>query len=278
MAKKFDPKAKAKRDKIIAGVAGVIFLGVLAFSVPKTLKMMNPGNVETTSATPTTTAATGAPSLAPPSLDGTAPAAPAGGSGLSDPDTAQMASFSQLVAFDRFSSKDPFKQQVSESGAAPESSGATTPASTKHTGSGVVPPVSTTPAPEGTPVSPPPPPLPLPTAASVSVNGAPAETVTVAQDFPLPPAESLFHVVAIGRSWVKIAIVGGSYADGAPAVKLKRGKPLTLVNTADGTRYLLKLVWLGVGAPPGAATTTPVPASPPAAVTTTTTTTTTASG
>ena len=40
-AKKFDAKAKAKRQKIILAVLGVVFLGVLAWQVPSVLKMMN---------------------------------------------------------------------------------------------------------------------------------------------------------------------------------------------------------------------------------------------
>ena len=42
MAKKVDPKAKAKRQKINAGIGGVLLLAVLAFQVPRTLKMLHP--------------------------------------------------------------------------------------------------------------------------------------------------------------------------------------------------------------------------------------------
>ena len=38
--KKFDPKAKAKRQKMIAAVGGVLLLGLLAFQVPRTMKML----------------------------------------------------------------------------------------------------------------------------------------------------------------------------------------------------------------------------------------------
>src|SRR5437867_4100757 len=41
MAKKIDLKAKAKRQKVIAAVLGVALLGVLAFQVPRTLKMLH---------------------------------------------------------------------------------------------------------------------------------------------------------------------------------------------------------------------------------------------
>ena len=35
---------------------------------------------------------------------------------------------------------------------------------------------------------------------------------------------------------------GGSLENGAPTVTLTRNKALTLMNTADGTRYVLRLV------------------------------------
>src|SRR5205085_6875291 len=41
MAKKFDAKAKAKRQKIIAAVLGVVLLAALAYEVPSLLAVMN---------------------------------------------------------------------------------------------------------------------------------------------------------------------------------------------------------------------------------------------
>ena len=40
---------------------------------------------------------------------------------------------------------------------------------------------------------------------------------------------------------MQIGIAGGSYADGDDTIKLELGKPLTLQNTADGSRYELEL-------------------------------------
>jgi uncharacterized membrane protein YadS len=39
--KKHDPQAKAKRQKIIVAVGGVILLGLLAFQLPRTLKLLH---------------------------------------------------------------------------------------------------------------------------------------------------------------------------------------------------------------------------------------------
>jgi hypothetical protein len=48
-----------------------------------------------------------------------------------------------------------------------------------------------------------------------------------------------------------ITIVGGSYADGAPTLTLKLNKPVTLQNTADGTKYTIVLLPQGTAAAPG---------------------------
>ena len=52
----------------------------------------------------------------------------------------------------------------------------------------------------------------------------------------------LFHLVSVTAHTAKISIVGGSYSSGAPAVTLRENKPVTLMNTADGTRYVLRLL------------------------------------
>ena len=41
MAKRLDLKAKQKRQKVVAAVLGVVLVGVLAFQVPRTLKMLH---------------------------------------------------------------------------------------------------------------------------------------------------------------------------------------------------------------------------------------------
>jgi hypothetical protein len=77
----------------------------------------------------------------------------------------------------------------------------------------------------------------------ISINDAPALTVSVGSDFPAD--KPLFHLVAATTAWAKVSIAGGSYADGRATVKLRVGRPVTLENTADGTRY--KLALLGTG-------------------------------
>jgi hypothetical protein len=89
-------------------------------------------------------------------------------------------------------------------------------------------------------------------------------------EFPLPPAEPLFRLESLAKGKAKISIVGGSYADGSATVTVRVGKKLTLENTADGTRYELRVLWVGAGpppaglvpAPPTAATPTATPSTP----------------
>jgi hypothetical protein len=61
-------------------------------------------------------------------------------------------------------------------------------------------------------------------------------------------------------------VAGGSYSSGAQTLTLKVNRPVTLVNTADGTRYTLTL--LPQGTVPSA--TAPSPTGTPAGTTTTT--------
>ena len=103
MAKKFDPKAKAKRQKIIAAVLGVLLLGVLAYEVPSLMKSMNKK--------PPPPVAAPAPVVGTPIVGGpvtTDPlAAPVAATTLTDSDPLAQAGSGQLLSFDRFSSKDP---------------------------------------------------------------------------------------------------------------------------------------------------------------------------
>jgi hypothetical protein len=256
MAKKIDPKAKAKRQKIIAGVGGVILLGVLAFQVPRTMKMLNPptdSSSSSTSAPATTTSATATP-IAAPSLAGgnaTAPAAAPGGDGLSDPDALPAPESGQLLAFGLFRSKDPFVQQLkvgatgssgtSGGGAAvsgptgakgaivkpvaPPSSGGGKASSGKSSGSS---------APATAPAA-------AVTTAVISVNGAP-ESVQTGGKFPA--ASPVFKLVSLTKTTAKVGIAGGTLQSGSPTVTLRKNKPVTLLNTSDGTRYVLRLVSL----------------------------------
>ena len=77
------------------------------------------------------------------------------------------------------------------------------------------------------------------TTAVILVNGQ-SESVQVGGQFPA--SDPAFTLVSVTATTAKVGIAGGSFENGTPTVKLKKNKPLTLMNTADGTRYVVRLV------------------------------------
>jgi len=263
--KKADLKAKAKRQKIFVAVGGVLLLAVLAFQVPRTMKMLKAQNqsTESSSSVSTTSTTAGSTPLAPPTLDGSATAGTTSSGatsavatatsadGVSDPSNPLPPNAGQLVSFSKFKSKDPFHQQISDCSstsvdpAASAAAGATVCTSPSTSGSSkpgssnkpATIGVSRQPAAHGlTSV------LVKVTTATISVNGV-ASTVSV--DGSFPSGAPLFTLVSLTRSAAKVGILGGSYENGAATVTLAKGKTVTLMNTADGRRYVLRLLAVG---------------------------------
>ena len=235
MAKKFDPKAKAKKQKIVAAVLGVLFLGVMVYQAPTILGLFGGGSskVETEPAPPPPPSAA-TPSPAPATATPTAATPGAGTAALVDSDPVSQATQGQLVTFDRFDSKDPFAQQAEKG---PETAGAGVPSAPprvagKPSAAGVAEPQ---PAPQPTPA-----PRARASTAKISVNGVATD---VATGGTFPQNEPIFKLVSVTRNAAKVGIVGGTYATGSQTITLKRGgKPVTLMNTADGTTYVLRLL------------------------------------
>jgi len=236
MPKKFDPKAKARKQKIVAAVLGVLLLGVLAYQAPTILGLFGGGSSTTQSEpAPATPAAPAAPAAGTPATP--ASAAPVAGSAqLVDSDVAPTPGTGQLVTFDRFESKDPFVPQVG-----------------KNDGTGGLPaPDDTAPPPETKPkpsTQPQPAAAASPTApaavesAELSVNG---HTTTVRVGGTFPESDPIFKLTALTGRTAKVGIVGGTYASGSQTITLQKGgKPVTLMNTADGTTYVLRFVSVG---------------------------------
>jgi hypothetical protein len=226
MAKKFDAKAKAKRQKIILAVLGVVFIGVLAWQVPSVLKMMNEKPPPAATAPPPPTPVAGTPIAGTP-VSAPGAAAPAGT--LADSDPVAQPAGGQLVRFDRFASKDPFQQQLSDSPTAPPGNGTPSAAGTRGGAGG---------AGQGS-SAPKPPRPPAATTAEIMVNGT-KETVSVGGTFPL--ADPVFVLVSVTKTSAKVGVAGGSLDSGNRTVTLQKGKRLTLENTVDGARYTLVLV------------------------------------
>jgi hypothetical protein len=253
MAKKHvDPlKEKQKKQKILLAVLGVAFLGVVAFEGPKLWKQLHPPPlpprvIPANGGNPVA----GAPTLAAPTLGGAqepgATSTDASGSLIAAGPTLQDG---QLTSFSRFASKDPFSQQLSDdqTSSSPSSGGSSS-------GSSANPGLPSVPGK-----------APKPGSAVISVNGT-LYTVATKTDFPQPSATDptavpLFHLVSVTAHTATISIAGGSYATGAATVTLKENKPVTLMNTADGTRYTLVLKPLGTAVSTAKATSGSTPST-----------------
>jgi hypothetical protein len=223
MPRAVDAKAKAKRQKIVAAVGGVILVLLLVWRVPQVISMMN--QKPAASSTPTNAPAPATPGLPLPARTG------AGNATLVDTDVAPAPEVGQLVSFGRFVSKDPFAQQLGDASGSGGDGG----------GGGMPRKAVKVPEPELEAVSPTAPKAPAraPTSARISVDGT-AAAVGVGGAFPA--GDPVFKLVSLGKRSAKIAIEGGTYATGAATLTLKRGEPVTLVNTADGTRYKVILL------------------------------------
>jgi hypothetical protein len=228
MAKPFDPKAKAKKQKIVAALLGVVLLGVLVFQAPTILGLFRGSSTtasEPTPPPPPPAATTPSSSAAPTAV--AAPAA-AGSAQLVDSDVTPEPSEGQLVTFDRFTSKDPFAPQGGEN------TGESAPSRSAPRRESTLPDGVTDPEPQ--PAAPPP---RAARTATISVNGV-SDQVTLGGTFP--DEDPIFKLVALRKATAKIGIVDGTYASGSQTITLKRGKPVTLMNTADGTTYVLRLI------------------------------------
>jgi hypothetical protein len=235
MAKRVDLKAKAKRQKIMAAGGGVLLIAVLAFQVPRTMAMLNakPAPPPPAAVAPGTVPSDPSVLPTPGAVGGGAAPSASGDGTLVDSDPVPTPASGQLISFGRFSSKDPFVEQIDETSAGGGGSSTPTPSgpsSTPSPGAVVIPvgPSTGSPGVSGS--------------AVISVNGV-QETVTAGGEFPKD--SPVFRLVKVVGGEARIGIAGGALASGSPTLTLRKGKAVTLVNTADGTRYELKLVSVG---------------------------------
>ena len=226
------PAAKDRRAKIMAIGGAVLLVAILAFELPHYLG----GSKGSATAAATTTSATdgsttpGAASMPVASASGTAATTAAlatGSTKLPNSDVAPNRTKSQLYSFDTFAGKDPFVQQIDSSSSSPTGIGApTTSAPAPTTGTTSVQQTSArTLASAGV--------------ATIAVNGK-RETVRVGKSFP--SANPVFTLVSLAHGVAKIGIANGSYTSGAQNVRLSAGRSLTLVDTANGVRYTVRLL------------------------------------
>ena len=255
-------KAKAQKQKKLAIGLGVVLALAMAYAV-HTMMSLNGGG--SSSAKPQAAVETSAPAAPVPSGSATPtalPSAPSLSGAASSPSGATSSALStklvnavqappaagQLQSFSLFESKDPFNAGGPTATPGGGSGGGSS-SGGGGGGGGTAKPPKTPPAPPSAP----------PLSAVISVNGV-AESVSTGANFPA--SNPMFQLVSLTETTAKVSVAGGSYANGAATLTLKVNKPVTLVNTADGTRYTLTLQPQGttVSAPP--TTTTPTTTTP----------------
>jgi hypothetical protein len=242
-------EAKDRRAKKLAIGGAVVLVAVLAYQMSH---MLGGKKSAAAPAATTTTPVAGAPSTTTP--PGTAGAAilpttgtTTGSTKLTNSDPAPQRSKSELYAFNNFSGKDPFVQQLAaNTGSTGGTSGTsgTTSTPSGQTASSVSPSsspnttvtasVRKAPARKSSSARS----LAQTGVATISINGK-SETVRIGAGFP--SANPLFRLVSVSHGVARIGIANGSYSSGAHTVSLAVGRTLTLVDTADGIRYKLQL-------------------------------------
>jgi hypothetical protein len=244
--KRVDKAAKkARKQKIILIVGGVMLLGLAAIQGPK-LMSRNSQPAAVPAAKATAVIATGTASDPTAGSDSTAAASYSAVSvaGVALPGaTVVRVTTSQLASFTLFETKDPFVQQAGDAaggGEAGTTAAPTTeappppPATADAAAAGAAGSAAASPAAEPPPVI----------YATIDLDGKPQQlqVTKVKQEFP--QGDPMFVLVSVKKKQAKIGVAGGSFDDGQ-TVTLTLGKKVTLVNTATGVRYELKLVYTG---------------------------------
>ena len=204
-----------QRQIVILAVGGVLLAGLLMFQVPRTLEMLKSDTPASAPAPATTTPVT------PPPAPGTPP-----------PPIASPGTSVQSAALTRFTSKDPFVQQINANAGAPSApspeAGSTASPTSGSTEAGAFRTVGSSSASAAGSNT-----------ATIAVNGA-EESVRVTDTFP--EGNPVFKLVSLGADTAKVGVASGTLKGGSQTVTLTKGEPLTLLNTVDGKRYKLELV------------------------------------
>ena len=241
---------KERKQKIILAVGGVLLLGVVALQAPKLMghfksapaaaPAATAGSTVPGATTPTDTTGgvtTPTPTPAPAIVVATPTKYSAQLAGVViTPASPPSAGAGQLWSFSRFKAKDPFVQQVNPNGGSSStttsSSGGTTTASKGGAGATAT---TSTGSSQGAPSG------PL-TNATLLVNGRPQRLV-LHQLFP--KGDPMFVLLKLTKDSARIGVAGGSFTAGNTLV-LEMNKPVTLMNTTTGQRFVVKLVYVGL--------------------------------
>jgi hypothetical protein len=249
-------KAKAAKQKKMAIGLSVFLVLAMGYAIHTMMSIGGGASASKPVVATTPSGSSSAPTAAPaPTASGALPAAPSLSGAVTptaspaSPTDATAQNSSSLVAavkppagtgqlqsFSLFESKDPFN--ASGPAATPSSSSASS-GGGKSSGGGSTSGGGGGGAPAPPPKTPPAPPTAPPTSAVIAVNGV-SESVSSGAAFPA--SNPMFQLVSLSNSSAKVSVVGGSYASGSQTLTVSVGKPVTLVNTADGTRYTIELM------------------------------------
>jgi hypothetical protein len=222
-------EAKDRRAKRLAIGGAVLLVAVLAFEMPKVLKGHGSSSSAPPAATTTTTPGYSASTTPTGTPVASAAVLPAPSAKLTSSDLAPRRSKSELYSFSHFAGKDPFVQQVSASDITSSPSGASGTGGGGSASKSAAPSARTTAARM----------LAQTGVVTLQVNGR-TQSVRVGGSFP--SSNPLFKLVSVSHGLVRIGIASGSYQSGAQTVSLASGRTLTLVDTADGVRYRIRLL------------------------------------
>jgi hypothetical protein len=263
MAKKQNTAAAARerKQKIFVAIGFVILAGLMVLQGPKLLDALKGGSstapaaqpAAATPATPATDPVTGAP-VASPTPSATFVKAPKSSKAelagvVIVPEQPVKAGDGQLNSFSRFDSKDPFVQQVKPEplltpaqvgGLKAQTSGTPDAAAKKAAAAAAAAAAAGAGAPAGQAGSTPSVPMNL-NMAMLRVNGN-LHFVELQKRFPKTDRAFVLKTIKPGR--VSISVADGNFVGGGTLV-LRVGRTTTLVNTATGARYVVKLLWVG---------------------------------
>jgi hypothetical protein len=264
--------ARERKQKIVLIVGGLLFLGLAVIQGPKLMKQLKGTEAKPVAAAPAAAATPGANPAT-----GSAAATPSGPTSVGAvpgsetvtylkapqksktelagvlivPEQPVRAGTGQLQALNRFDAKDPFSQQVDDKPDLP------TPAevagmplnpvkTAKKTAVGAAAGVANAPGsgsaavPGAAPAAPP----AAPTMAMLKVNGK-LMKVDLKARFPKSEKAFVLRSLKLSPGRATIAVADGSFAGHRPTLTLSAGHAVTLVNTATGVRYVVKLLFVG---------------------------------
>jgi hypothetical protein len=210
-------KAKEAKQKKLLIVLAPVFLGLAVWQGPKMYKQLfasAPPPEAATATTPTD------PTLAPPPTAPTDGVATPPGS-LPDTELPPQPDVTKLIAFSRFTGRDPFVAPAGFGSTANEGGGGTT------VGSG------------GTGGSAPPPAGSEAQTAVLKVNGE-TQTVSIGEEFPA--SDPVFTLVGLTDDTATIGVVQGMFEGGEATVDIALGERVVLVAAPSSTRYTVELL------------------------------------